>query len=213
MSRSNSSSGSSSRDSSRSNSRTGCANRSVSNFYCPGRGPVASSRTTLCCSIYEMDHCTAFGPCSTRHMTRTSLLVCVESCCSIALTWLSITKHWSHHYGREPDLVPFTYPGQLRFWLSVPILLHCETHRPNGKAAHLLCYAIPGNLAIERAQAVVLLAMLVVVLCMEISFVRFLVTIRLVEKQMGVLLESASGVHWDQESCLLSYCCCSCCCC
>jgi len=28
--------------------------------------------------IYGIDHCTACGPCSTRHMTPTSLLVCVE---------------------------------------------------------------------------------------------------------------------------------------
>ena len=27
--------------------------------------------------LYEVDHCTAFRPCSTRHMTPTSLLVCV----------------------------------------------------------------------------------------------------------------------------------------
>ena len=30
------------------------------------------------CIIYEIDHCTALGPCSTGHMTPTSLLVCVE---------------------------------------------------------------------------------------------------------------------------------------
>ena len=29
--------------------------------------------------VYDIDHCTAFGPCSTRHMTPTSLLVCVEN--------------------------------------------------------------------------------------------------------------------------------------
>ena len=28
--------------------------------------------------IYEIDHCTAHGPCSTRHMTPTILLVCGE---------------------------------------------------------------------------------------------------------------------------------------
>ena len=28
--------------------------------------------------LYEIDHCTAFGPCSTRGITPTILLVCVE---------------------------------------------------------------------------------------------------------------------------------------
>ena len=28
--------------------------------------------------LYEIDHCTAFRPCSPRHMTPTNLLVCVE---------------------------------------------------------------------------------------------------------------------------------------
>ena len=35
--------------------------------------------------IHEIDYCTAFGPCSTRHMTPTSLLVCVEMCAMIHL--------------------------------------------------------------------------------------------------------------------------------
>ena len=36
------------------------------------------NKRMACDTLDEIDHCTAFGPCSTRHMTPTSLLVCVQ---------------------------------------------------------------------------------------------------------------------------------------
>ena len=45
------------------------------------RDTVAGGIVRLGCILYEIDHCTALGPCSTCHMTPTSFLVCARLGC------------------------------------------------------------------------------------------------------------------------------------
>ena len=67
----------------------------------PFRVPLCLA-LSVCC-FYEIVHCTASGPYSTRHGTPTCSLVCVESVCCFCPSEVLPEQHWADLYKETGD--------------------------------------------------------------------------------------------------------------